>query len=123
MIQQWPPIWWALGNRSITMKKNQEQDRLRMKNSTRPNTHFRSIVLFRSMNIKNNRSKVRDDHAPCPPPLLVHLSSLEVDMDQSELCLVYSVRWPAWSGFNLVHWRLTQISLKPIYINLSNCHK
>ena len=89
MIQQWPPIWWVLGNRSIAMKKNQEQDRLRMINSTGPNTHFRSIVLFRSMNIKNNRSKVRDDHPPWVPPPLVHLSSLEVDMDQSEVCLVF----------------------------------
>ena len=38
---------------------------------------------------------------------LVHLSSLEVDMDQFEVCLVYSVRWSGWSGwsskFILIH--------------------
>ena len=35
---------------------------------------------------------------------LVHLSSLEVDMDQFEVCLVYSVRWSGWSSkFILIH--------------------
>ena len=46
------------------------------------------------MIILNNRSKVPDDLPPPSPPFpLVHFSSLEVDMDQSEVCLVYSVRW------------------------------
>ena len=31
---------------------------------------------------------------------LVHLSSLEVDMDQFEVCLVYSVRWSGWSEWS-----------------------
>ena len=52
------------------------------------NNYLRSIDLFRSMIISNNRSKVRDDH--------------------------YNS-----SKFNLVHWRLIQINLKPIYPNLS----
>ena len=40
---------------------------------------------------------------PClPPPLLVHLSSLEVNMDQSEVCLVYSVRWSLWSEWSMI---------------------
>ena len=38
--------------------------------------------MFRLMIIQNNRSEVRDDPSP-----LVHLSSLEVDMDRSEVCL------------------------------------
>ena len=43
---------------------------------------------------------------PCHPPF-VHLSSLEVALDQSEACLVHSVRWSGWlrwsSRFILVH--------------------
>ena len=58
----------------------------------------------------------------CPPPL-VHLSWLEVDLDQSEACLVHSVKWsggqvvrmvrlvmhvhPSKSKFILIHWMLT----------------
>ena len=37
-----------------------KQDRLRMNDSTGSNSHLRSIDRFISMNIQNNRSKVRD---------------------------------------------------------------
>ena len=50
--------------------------------------------MFRLMIIYNKGSKVPDD-----PPPLVHLSSLKIDMDQSEACLIYSVRW---SGVQVV---------------------
>ena len=36
---------------------------------------------------------------PRAPPPFVHLSSLEVDLDQSEACLVHSVKW---SGIRMV---------------------
>ena len=75
-----------------------QQDHLRMNNSTRSNNHLWSIDLFRSMIISNNRSKVRDDPFTTrppgpPPPWLIVSSSLEVDSDQSEACLVHSARW------------------------------
>ena len=42
------------------------------------------------------------------------VSSLKVDMDQSEVCLVYSVRWSGWSGWSskyiVIHQSSSQIS-------------
>ena len=56
------------------------------------NNQLRSTDLFRSMIIKNNKSIVVMTYfyplaPPSSPPL-----SLEVDLDQSEACLVHSVR-------------------------------
>ena len=45
------------------------------------------------------------------PPPLVHLSSFEVDMDKSEVCLVYSVRRSGWSSkYIVIHQSSSQIS-------------
>ena len=56
------------------------------------NNQLRSTDLFRSMIIKNNKSIVVMTYPyPLAPPSSPPLS-LEVDLDQSEACLVHSVR-------------------------------
>ena len=61
----------------------------------------------------------RDRRTPPPSPPLppfVHLSSWEVDLDQSVACLVHSVRWSGWLGWSS---RYIHSPLQPITAHYS----